>query len=51
VAFRRKLYRSVEEIQADLDEFMAWYNTERTNQGSLPKRWKSCTVVFCFNCL
>ena len=33
VAFRKKLYRSVEEIQADLDEFMAWYNTERTNQG------------------
>lgn len=33
VAFRRKLYGSVEEIQADLDIFMAWYNTERTNQG------------------
>ena len=27
------IYRSIEEIQADLDEFMAWYNTERTNQG------------------
>jgi transposase InsO family protein len=33
VAFRKKLYRSLEEIQADLDEFMLWYNTERTNQG------------------
>lgn len=33
VAFRKKLYRSVEEIQADLDEFMRWHNTERTNQG------------------
>jgi transposase InsO family protein len=33
VAFRKKLYRSVEEIQVDLDEYMAWYNTERTNQG------------------
>jgi transposase InsO family protein len=33
VAFRKKLYRSLEEIQADLDEFMNWYNTERTNQG------------------
>ncbi len=33
VAFRKKLYRSIEEIQADLDEFMKWYNTERTNQG------------------
>ncbi|MBI5814079.1 MAG: IS481 family transposase [Nitrospinae bacterium] len=33
VAFRRKLYGSVDEIQADLDIFMAWYNAERTNQG------------------
>jgi len=33
VAFRKRLYRSVEEIQADLDAYMAWYNTERTNQG------------------
>jgi len=33
VAFRRKLYRTLDEIQADLDEFMAYYNNERTNQG------------------
>jgi len=33
VAFRKKLYRSIEEIQTDLDIFMSWYNTERTNQG------------------
>ena len=33
VAFRKKLYRSIDEIQADLDDFMTWYNTERTNQG------------------
>lgn len=33
VAFRKKLYRSIEEIQTDLDGFMTWYNTERTNQG------------------
>ncbi len=33
VAFRKKLYRSVEEIQTDLDEFMTYYNTQRTNQG------------------
>ena len=33
VAFRRKLYRSLDEVQADLDEFMAYYNNERTNQG------------------
>jgi len=33
VAFRKKLYRSIEEVQADLDEFMSWYNSDRTNQG------------------
>jgi len=33
VAFRKKRYRSLEEIQADLDVLMDQYNTERTNQG------------------
>jgi len=33
VAFRRKFYKTLEEIQADLDQFMAYYNNERTNQG------------------
>lgn len=33
VAFRKKVYTSLEQIQADLDEFMNTYNTERTNQG------------------
>jgi len=33
VAFRKKLYSTIEEIQADLDDFMALYNAERTNQG------------------
>ena len=33
VAFRKKLYRSIKEIQADLDAFMDGYNYERTNQG------------------
>jgi transposase len=33
VAFRKKLYTSLEEIQTDLDAFMQWYNEERTNQG------------------
>jgi transposase InsO family protein len=33
VAFRRKYYRSLEEIQTDLDVFMSSYNNERTNQG------------------
>lgn len=35
VAFRKKIYRTTEEIQADLDEFMVWYNNERTNQGRI----------------
>lgn len=33
VSFRKKLYRTLEEIQTDLDEFMDYYNKERTNQG------------------
>lgn len=33
VAFRKKLYRTVEEIQVDLDDFMRDYNENRTNQG------------------
>jgi transposase InsO family protein len=33
VAFRKKLYRTIEEIQTDLDEFMRYYNEDRTNQG------------------
>jgi transposase InsO family protein len=33
VAFRKKLYRSLEELQVDLDAWLVRYNTERTNQG------------------
>lgn len=33
VAFRKKVYSSLEEIQVDLDEYMHRYNTKRTNQG------------------
>jgi transposase InsO family protein len=33
VAFRKKLYGSMKELQEDLDAFMQRYNTERTNQG------------------
>jgi hypothetical protein len=33
VALRKKLYKSIEEIQKDLDGFMQYYNEERTNQG------------------
>lgn len=33
VAFRKKLYTSLEEIQTDLDAYMDEYNNHRTNQG------------------
>jgi transposase InsO family protein len=33
VAFRKKLYRTLEEIQTDLDTYMEYYNRVRTNQG------------------
>ncbi|MBF0274934.1 MAG: DDE-type integrase/transposase/recombinase [Nitrospinae bacterium] len=33
VAFRKKRYTTLDEIQADLDEYINQYNTKRTNQG------------------
>lgn len=33
VAFRKKVYNSIEELQHDLDQWMDWYNTERTHSG------------------
>lgn len=33
VAFRKKLYSSIDELQADLDNWMQWYNNERTHSG------------------
>ena len=35
VAFRRKIYRSIEELQSDLDDWLAYYNVERTHQGKM----------------
>jgi hypothetical protein len=35
VTFRKKLYTSVEELQADLDAWIAEYNEQRPHQG----RW------------
>lgn len=35
VAFRRKLYHSLEELQTDLDVWLEYYNTERTHQGKM----------------
>jgi len=33
VAFRKKIYRTIEELQADLDKWMYYYNNERTHSG------------------
>lgn len=33
VAFRKKVYQSIEELQNDLDQWIGWYNTERTHTG------------------
>jgi len=33
VAFRKKIYSSIEEIQADLDQWLNYYNNERTHSG------------------
>ena len=35
VAFRKKVYQSVEELQTDLDNWMAYYNHDRTHQGKM----------------
>lgn len=33
VAFRKKIYRSIEELQKDLDDWIDYYNNERTHTG------------------
>lgn len=33
IAFRKKIYNSLEELQRDLDEWLEWYNKERTHSG------------------
>lgn len=35
VTFRKKIYRSVEELQLDLDEWIKYYNHDRTHQGKM----------------
>jgi len=35
VAFRKKIYTTLEELQADLDAWIASYNDERTHQGKV----------------
>jgi transposase InsO family protein len=33
VAFRKKLYNNLEELQRDLDQWLKYYNNERTHSG------------------
>ena len=33
IAFRKKVYQTIEELQQDLDEWLHWYNHERTHSG------------------
>ncbi|MDH1470515.1 IS481 family transposase [Shewanella sp. GD03713] len=35
VTFRKKLYQTLEELQKDLDEWLSYYNNERTHQGKM----------------
>lgn len=35
IAFRKKVYRSIEELQNDLDVWMEKYNNQRTHQGKM----------------
>ena len=35
ITFRKKLYADMEELQKDLDEWMDYYNNERTHQGKM----------------
>lgn len=35
VAFRKKIYNNLEELQLDLDKWVHYYNNERTHQGKM----------------
>ena len=35
VIFRKKIYESIEQLQKDLDEWMEYYNNDRTHQGKM----------------
>jgi transposase InsO family protein len=35
VAFRKTIYRQLDELQIDLDKWLKWYNEERTHQGKM----------------
>jgi transposase InsO family protein len=46
IAFRKKIFRGLEDLQRDLDSFMDHYNNERTHQG---KRCQGRTPMMTFN--
>ncbi len=35
ITFRKNLYETVEQLQADLDEWLGHYNTQRTHQSKV----------------
>ena len=35
MTFRKKLYGDIESLQSDLDDWLVYYNTERTHQGKM----------------
>jgi len=35
VAFRKKIYTNIDDLQKDLDEWLEYYNNERTHQGKM----------------
>ena len=35
ITFRKKIYSTLEELQTDLDEWLFYYNNERTHQGKM----------------
>jgi len=48
VAFRKKMYSSLEHLQADLDEWLEYYNYQRTHQGKMccgRTPWQTFTVA------
>lgn len=45
IAFRKKVYSELAELQADLDAWLAVYNNERSNQGKM-----CCRRLLCRRC-
>lgn len=35
MTFRKKIYNDLEVLQTDLDDWLMYYNTERTHQGKM----------------